>query len=152
LSTGWLVPDSDSQSWETNNPLWGLDHKGSLGLMTTNYLQAFILDDNHVVDYVQLRGPIDNANLNQVLADPDYTGPPQPYYQWSTNKLSVGSLPTWGVRNQLIVSGNASLAPGNFWIRPPGMPSSLYSSTPGLAESAFFNGFFVPLQSHGFIG
>ena len=146
LSTGWLVPYSDSQPWEMNNPLWGLDHQGSLGLMTTNYLQAVILDGSNVIDYVQLRGPLDNANLNQAFADPDYTGPPQPYYQWSTNAYRPPDpmSPTYGVMNQLFVSGHPGDAPGNSWIRPPGMPSSLYSSTPGLAESAFFNGFFVP--------
>jgi hypothetical protein len=149
LSTGWLVPDSDSQPWETNNPLWGLDHQGPLGLMTTNYLQAFILDGNNVVDYVQLRGPIDNANLNQVLADPDYTGFPQPRYQWSTNLHQAPDPMPDGVYNQIEVSKHPDEAPGNSWIRPPGMPSSLYSSTPGLAESAFFNGFFVPTFQFG---
>ena len=144
LSTGWLMPDSDSQPWETNQPLWGLDHKGSLGLMTTNYLQAFILDGNQVVDYVQLRGPIDNANLNQVLADPIYPDETQKRYQWSTNLYQAPDPMPYGVYNQIEVSEHPGDAPGNSWIRPPGMPSSLYSSTPGLAESAFFNGFFLP--------
>src|ERR1035437_5389296 len=91
------VPYSDSQPWEMNNPLWGLDHQGSLGLMTTNYLQAVILDGSNVIDYVQLRGPLDNANLNQVLADPGYTGAPQPYYQWSTNLYQAPDPMTYGV-------------------------------------------------------
>src|ERR1035437_4544210 len=141
LSTGWLVPDSDSQPWETNNPLWGLDHPGSLGLMTTNYLQAFILDGNNVVDYVQLRGPIDNANLNQVLADPDYPDETQKRHQWSTNLYQAPDPMPYGVYNQIEVSEHPDEAPVSSWIKPPGMPSSM-GSTPA-AESAFFNGFFV---------
>ncbi len=148
LNTGVLVPYSDSQLWETNCPLWGLDHQGTLGLMTTNWLQAFILDGDHVIDYVQLRGPIDNINLNQVLADPDYPDPSNKRYQWSTNLYQSPGPMTYGVYNQIDVSGHYGDAPGgNSWIRPPGMPSYL-GSTPE-AESAFFNGFFFPTFQFG---
>ena len=55
---------------------------------------------------------------------------------------------TYGVYNQIVVSENPSVAPGNnFWIRPPGMPASL-GSIPD-AESAFFRGFFAPNFQYG---
>jgi len=46
------------------------------GLTATNLVQAYILDGNHVIDYVQLRGPIDGTNLNDVLQDPNNGNPP----------------------------------------------------------------------------
>jgi hypothetical protein len=124
--------------WETTTPL--LPQLPQFGLNTTNYLQAFILDGSNVIDYVQLRGPVGSRNLNQELADPDYSGPPS--YQWSTNE-PFGGPPTWGVRNQLDVSRNPSFAPsGNYWAIPAGMPNNL-SPTIG-AIAAYFTGFFVP--------
>jgi hypothetical protein len=124
--------------WETTTP--PLPQLPQFGLNTTNYLQAFILDGSNVIDYVQLRGPVGSRNLNQELADPDYSGPPS--YQWSTNE-PFGGPPTWGVRNQLDVSRNPSFAPsGNYWAIPAGMPNNL-SPTIG-AIAAYFTGFFVP--------
>ena len=124
--------------WETTvPPLPPLPH---FGLNTTNYLQAFILDGSNVIDYVQLRDPISNGNLNQALADPDYPNGTQIHYQWSTNAYPVAPA---GVMNQLDVSGHPNDAPfGGIWVRPDGMPASL-GSTPA-AEAAFFSGFFYP--------
>ena len=134
------------------NPAWDpsplLPHLPQIGLMITNYLQAFILDGNNVIDYVQLRDPISNGNLNQALADPDFPDPymPNTYWQWSTNNY-VTSNPLsayWGVMNQLNVSLHPNLAPASSWVRPPGMPGSLSSATPGAAEAAFFGGLWNP--------
>jgi hypothetical protein len=128
--------------WETNLTPYELPALPQFQLMSTNYLQAFILDGNHVIDYVQLRGPLDNTSLNQAIADPDYPDNTMMRYQWSTN-LYQGPL-TYGVYNQIEVSENqdsSGLNP-NFWIRPPNMPASM-PSIPA-AESAFFNGFFQP--------
>ena len=146
LSTGYLVPSSGGQTWETNQPLWGLDHQGVLGLSITNSLQAFILDGNKVIDYVQLRGPIDHTNVNQVLADPDYPQNSAQGYMWSTNAYQPPSLlPPFGIVDQILVSrGSPGYSAPNpkDWIRPPQMPASI-SSTPA-DEKIFFDGFFKP--------
>jgi hypothetical protein len=114
------------------------------GLQTTNYLQAYILDGNNVVDYVQLRDPVSNGSLNQALADPDYSDQTQIYYQWSTN-IYPSSPPTpYGVINQITVSSSPSHAPpAAQWLQTvPGMPA--YNGDVATAEANFFNGFFNP--------
>ena len=144
--SGALTAYTTNLLWESNAPLWGLDHWGPLALATTNRLQAFILDGNHVIDYVQLRGPLDFTNLNQALANPDYPDPTQKYYQWSTNLYQPPGPLTYGVYHQIEVSMNPTyangLGSGNTWVPPPGMPTSIGTST--AAQSQFFNGFFAP--------
>jgi hypothetical protein len=112
-------------------------------VVVTNYLQAYILDGNNVIDYVQLRDPLNIWNLNSALADGIYSGPPQARLQWSTN-YPASTPPTWGVANQLIVSGDPTQAPngqgGTPWSTAP---TAMGETTPP-AEAAFFNGFFVP--------
>jgi hypothetical protein len=137
-----FVPISSHMAWETNLAPCELPPLPPFELMTTNCLQAFILDGNNVIDYVQLSGPFDNTSVNQVLADPDYPDATLVRYQWSTNLYQLPSSLTYGVYNQIVVSENPGIAPGNSWVRPAGMPPYL-PSTPS-AESAFFNGFFVP--------
>jgi hypothetical protein len=143
--TATFVPISSNMAWETNLAPCELPPLPPFELMITNSLQAYILDGNNVIDYVQLSGPIDNTSVNQVLADPDYPDPTGRRYQWSTNLYQASSPLTYGVYNQLEVSANyqdANNIAGNSWIRPPGMPPYM-QSTPE-AESAFFIGFFVP--------
>jgi hypothetical protein len=114
------------------------------GLAVTNYLQAFVLDGNNVIDYVQLRAPVTQANLNSVLADPNYPSPPFTYYQWSTNAYRPpAAAPPYGVINQLWVSSHPSSAPaaGGQWSTAP---TVIPGDTTPPAEAAFFNGFFVP--------
>jgi hypothetical protein len=115
------------------------------GLAITNYLQAFILDGDNVIDYMQLRDPISTTNLNKALADPNYPDPGQPnvYLQWSTNYYKPPSpAPPYGVINQLWVSGHPGNAPaaGGQWSTAP---TPMGITTPP-AEAAFFNGFFFP--------
>jgi hypothetical protein len=133
---------SGANTWETTTP--SLPPLPQFGLMTTNYLQAVILDGGNVIDYVQLRGPASSRNLNHELADPNYPDATGKHYQWSTNANGMGNTsPTWGVVNQMFVSENPSIAPlGNTWIRPDGMPNGLPSTAE--AEAAFFIGFFTP--------
>ena len=138
-----------TQPWGVNNDLSPFDKSGQLGLRTTNHLMVIMLDDTHVIDYVQLRGPSSTRNLSAELADPNYPdtkGPdPTRRLQWSANQMTA-QPPTWGVMNQLAVSSQSSLAPGgNSWKRPPTMPSSIPSdpANPGLIESEFFSGFFT---------
>lgn len=142
LSSGYLVPSSSNQLWEINQPLWGLDHQGSLGFTTTNLLQAYILDGNYIIDYVQLRGPIDNANINQVLADPNY---PNPFdsaknYLWSTNAYQPpAAWPPYGVMHQIFISLGNEVAP----------PNAKWKNPPADKEIASFQGFFQPHYYYG---
>jgi hypothetical protein len=119
--------------------LWQLPQ---FGLAMTNTLQAFILDGNNVIDYVQFRDPVTVTNLNQTLADPNYPDETGIYYQWSTNTYPrLSAFPSYGVINQLYVSGHPSFAPrvGGQWSTAP-TPMGL--TTPP-AEAANFNGFFT---------
>jgi hypothetical protein len=138
------VGSPSSSQWETTSTLAQLP---PFGLAITNYLQVFILDGNNVIDYVQLQKLVSNGNLNQALADPDYPSPlsPNTYFQWSTNlyRFPDPVLPTWGVVNQLWVSGHTVSAPaaGGQWSTAP---TVIPGDTTPPAEAAYFNGFFVP--------
>jgi hypothetical protein len=120
------------------------------GLLVTNHLQAFILDSNNVIDYVQLRDPVNVGGLNQALADPDYTNPAAIYYQWSTNAINSSSTTPYGVLNQLYISGHP---PSPYGPTPPSLmpvggqwstaPTVMGLTTPD-AEASFYDGFFVP--------
>jgi hypothetical protein len=135
------VSSPTSSQWEIPPTLAQLPQ---FGLAVTNYLQAFILDGNSVIDYVQLRAPDTQANLNSVLADPNYPNPLGTYYQWSTNAYrQPDAAPPYGVINQLWVSGHPGNAPaaGGQWSTAP---TVIPGDTTPPAEAAFFNGFFVP--------
>jgi len=126
------------------NPVWEplstqaqLDH---FGIVITNTLQAYILDDDHVVDYVQLRDPIVAGDLNLTLADPPYPQPDGIHYQWSTNGYTSAPLLPYGVVNQITVSRDDLLAPpGGKWLPVPNVTGDISSK----AEAANFNGFFA---------
>ena len=134
------VGSPTGSQWETTTP--PLPPLPQMGLLTTNWFHAVILDGNHVIDYVQLRGPNSGMNLSASLADANYPDASNRRLQWSTNQPTSTS-PTWGVLNQLTVSANANLAPaGNKWVRPPTMPIAV-GSTP-TEEAGFFGGFFTP--------
>jgi hypothetical protein len=63
-----------SFTWETTTP--PLPQLPNFALGTTNYLQAYILDGNNVIDYVQFRDPTTTTNLGPVIADPNYINYP----------------------------------------------------------------------------
>jgi hypothetical protein len=101
------------------------------GLLTTNRIQAVILDGTHLLDYVQLTGPTGTRNINSEIADTSRTGGGF----WNTNAFGTGPTPTWGVRNQM-----SAVPSSQHWRTPPGLPG--YINTPAL-EQAYFRGFFV---------
>jgi len=143
-----------SSIWETTTP--PLPQLPNFGLATTNYLQAFILDGNNIIDYVQLLGPNSVTNLGPVMADPNYPGPANVRYQWSTNSYP-GSAPnaptTFGLFNQIFVSWNPNGAPpSGLWADPGGfLPPAMLRLFPSQsAEAAFFSAFFTPISSGGF--
>ncbi len=106
------------------------------GLLATNRLQVFILDGNHVIDYVHLVGPNSSRNLNAELADPDTSGAPA--YLWSTNGYPTPS----GVLSQLAISKGLVAPPsyGGYWLAPPNLPTYLPQTL--AAEQTFFSAFF----------
>lgn len=127
----------------TFEPLSQLDQ---LGLSTTNYMQAFILDGSNVIDFVQICSTASSGNLNQALADPDYPGHGPDYYQWSTNVPQASAATPFGVLNQLWVSGHPNSAPTQTeqWSTEP-TPMGVISPD---GEGAFFNGFFTRTFSY----
>ncbi|HWC61272.1 MAG TPA: hypothetical protein VHC44_16380, partial [Verrucomicrobiae bacterium] len=127
--------------WDTNRTI--LDPLPQFGLLTTNWVQAYILDNTNVIDYVQLRGPIDNANLNNGLNDPtNYAGAPN-YGLWATNGFSWQAMPTWGIIDQILISSqNVNPPPSARW-KDPGV------KIPGIADPLrvsriFFGAFLGP--------
>lgn len=144
---------NDSSHNFLNGTFEAVSQLDQLGLVATNYLQAYILDGNNVIDYVQLRDPVTMGGLNQALADPNYSqGPNNAFLQWSTNAYG-GQIPPnipYGVVNQIHISEYppkpygptpaAQMPPGGAWstaATPMGV------ATPD-AEAAFFRGFFTP--------
>ena len=126
-----FTPVNQSPPWETNINLTDLPH---LGLATSNRLQLFMLDGNHVIDYVQFAGPNSLCDLNAELATPDQF---DPNGLWQTNLL--------GVFNQIKLSRGMmipdSVPPedGYQWLPPP---------VPGITtipqSQAYFQGLFQP--------
>ncbi len=112
--------------WDTNRTI--LDPLPQFGLLTTNRVQAFIVDNTNVVDYVQLRGPINNGNLNSALNDPNYPDATGINYLWSTNVFGAGSATSWGIVNQMDISSFPIQAPPSAQWNNPGI------SIPGLSD------------------
>lgn len=148
-STMSFVPTADNPQFETNivPRLYSLPQ---FGLVTSNRLQAFIVDGSHVIDYVHFSGPSSERDLNGEIAEKYYNGiNTPPYRQWITN---FSGSPTGGVNqgllNQILVSRiGPNVAPnGNKWVTPPNMPSGV--SGPA-AMAAYFNGFFTPTWTYG---
>ena len=144
FATGQLDPigSPTAQQWDN------LSQLPQFGLLTTNYLQAAILDGTNVIDYVQLSSLVSCGNLNAALADPNYPDSQNEWYQWSTNQPAglPANSPNYGTRNQIIVSLNPSLAnalSGNSWLSPSPAAQAAGFTTPA-AESAYFQGFFAP--------
>jgi hypothetical protein len=119
-------------------PISSLDQ---LGLVVTNYLQAYILIGNQVVDYVQLRAPTIVGGINQALADPNYGPGDTTFYQWSTNNYGNAESIPYGLVNQLMVAENPEFAPavGGRW----STASTPMGDDSPAAEAAFLRGFFT---------
>ena len=152
VSTNWTFPFLTDSVYEfgaakftstESNPLWETNFVANLplpqfGLTTSNNLQAFIVQNNHVIDYVQLRGPNSTRSLNTEIADQDSKG--LPAYQWSTNGYQGGLTP-YGVPDQINVSRGLSAPPTTgSWKSPP--YGSLKGSDPATLAK-FFNAFFT---------
>ena len=130
---------TDPDPWETNNT--SCDPLPQFGLITTNWLRAIILDNGHVVDYVQLRGPIDSTNVTKAIADPPYVGQP---YLWATNGYGDAPEPSWGYVSQIDISRGTESPIGEAIWQPDYPP--IFNSV--VAGTAFFEAYFNP--SHQF--
>jgi hypothetical protein len=146
--TGRLVPLTDVPTPTFDTNVLNLPNLPQFALMITNHLQAYIFDNNRIVDYVQFGGPSSTTNLNNELADAYSGANNPPYAMWYTNILGVGTSPggpTLGLMNQITVSrsgpGVAPTAPPAGWIAPPNMPPN-YPQNPTV-EAGYFNNFFI---------
>jgi len=163
--TGWQTA-ANTLSYPQNGLTPPLPH---FYLLATNQLQMFVLDNNHVIDYVHFILPVTNFDLTATnmdlslpedsqphsglggLIDPDstYTQSGQKMNIWSTNantanwnRFTAQSMPS-GVFNQVMVSLGLAIPNGYgqaFWVAPPNMPTGL---TVPAALAQFFNGFFT---------
>jgi hypothetical protein len=108
------INPNSSPNWETNGNITPtLNPLPHFGLATTNRFQLYMLDGNHVIDYVQLAGPDSLRDINAELINPDRF---DSYGMWQTNLL--------GVQNQLNLSEGitaADIVPpedGGQWVKP----------------------------------
>jgi len=132
FATQSFVPVTGSTVWETNLNLIQLPQ---FGLVTSNFLQFFMLDGSNVIDYVHLNGPTSQRNLSAELNNPDQY---DPHGLWQTNLL--------GVYNQLKLSRGLFVPnavpseDGGFWMPPAGVAGV---TTPP-QDQAYFNAMFMP--------
>jgi hypothetical protein len=103
-----FVPVGMNVGWETNKHDFTFPH---FGLLTTNRLQAFMLDGNRVIDYVQFAGPDSSRDLNaEIQTNVSSSGYA---YMWSTN-LNVNGVP-WGIISQIDVSQGRPARELDYW-------------------------------------
>ena len=125
--------DFNDNSYQTSYNTTGAGNLGltpplpHFGLLTTNRLQAFILNGSNVIDYVHFAGPesfLDlNHNTNNTLPDADSNpdDPTSAKWLWSTNGYNGGVTPS-GVVNQLLACFNyPALPPGESWSKDPNL-------------------------------
>jgi hypothetical protein len=140
FSSGQLAPETATY-WQPANVALP-----PFGLLTTNRLQAFILDGTQVLDYVQLRGPSSSRNLSNELASPNYPDKTGQRYFWSVNRQTPAAV-QWGVSNQIIISKNNSLVkPTSAWKSPSTFATQNGFTTPD-AEARYFSAFFTGIPA-----
>ncbi len=96
--------------FETSSPYPTNLYIPQWGLLTTNQLQVYILDQdgsgfNHVIDYVQIEQS-GSQNLNSEIFCDDTPGlgnPANPQGIWNTNINTRYDIP-WGIYNQILIS------------------------------------------------
>lgn len=139
------VTSPSASLWEVGNTT--VPVLPQFGLVSTNWLQAYILDGSNVIDYVQFAGPQSARDLNAEIRDPNAFSGSQKY-MWSTNAYGIGNTlptPTWGVVNQLMVSRNGNPPVLSSWKRSVNLPSNINTIA---GEAAFFSGFYTPTYSY----
>ena len=137
--------------WQTN--VTDLPVLPQFGLLTTNRLQTYILDGNHVIDYAQFGGPQSSRNLN---AEIQSLGNAASYLNmWTTNLDKAGRQ--IAINNQIEALLDSAALPINanlaYWKNPPAAseidgfsvfmgysPTALPMSLPN-SEISAFNGY-----------
>ena len=125
------------------------------GLQITNRLQAYMLDGNHVIDYVQLSGPDSSRNLNEEIRS--HLGNSASYLNmWTTNLDKTGRQIS--LNNQIEASLNSAALPINptywkgqvsppaweidgFWVFMGGSPGALPMVLPTAELNAYYGYF-----------
>jgi hypothetical protein len=96
-------PVGNNPGWETNKTDFSIPQ---FVLLTTNRLQLFMLDGNHVIDYVQFAGPQSIRNLNAEFQTSLQTSGYD--NMWSIALNSSGA--PWGIVNQIDESDHATIS------------------------------------------
>jgi len=115
---GFTSPDA--AYWQTN--IVNLPQLPQFGLLTTNRLQTFILDGNHVIDYAHFAGPDSSRNLNAEIQS--NLGNQASYLNmWTTNLQTLGAasgVPI-AIANQINAAKDSAAIPLNslYWKNPP---------------------------------
>jgi len=136
--------DFSAPGWETANK--HVYPFPQIGLATTNWLQAFILDGTRIVDFVILDGPDLSRSLNTIQSpnqnfndrDPAPSGRDSGgnYLFWDSALNSKG-IP-YDIVNQFTVSKMVN--PPVTWNRPTDMPGNINTVT---NEASYFAAFFT---------
>jgi hypothetical protein len=126
-----FVPEPPDPLFENGPPGFPLPN---FGLVTTNRLQVFMLDGNHVIDYAQFAGPDTTRDLNAEIFTDDQYG------VWNTNLSAVG-IPN-GILNQIKYSRGGQPPAEDVPFR--GDPESYTLGGTPPQQQAFFDGFFKP--------
>jgi hypothetical protein len=132
----YFVPAPSTPLFETGVSGFPFPH---FGLLTTNRLQVFMLDGNHVIDYAHFAGPDSARDLNaEIFNDQDNTVPQSDV--WITNASTVG-VPI-GIDNQIRISRGqigVNINDDGTW---HGDAEAVTYGTTTPAQQAFFDGFF----------
>ncbi len=101
--TDTFIPAEQDINNNYDYPDLGTPPLPQFDMVITNRLQVFMLDGNHVIDYVQFAGPDTITNLNAIIADASVTNFDNGL--WNTNAITGLSNGTpYGVINQILNS------------------------------------------------
>jgi hypothetical protein len=149
FTTNWWAYRFDTHQFlpTPTDPLFETDIPGfpfpQFGLLTTNRLQVFMLDGNHVIDYAQFAGPDSTRNLNaEIFNDQDINSD-----VWLTNASTASTTlgAPDGILNQLLISRGLQSGPnladdGNWRSDPEAVPLGGTIAQ----QQSYFDGFFKP--------
>jgi hypothetical protein len=153
IPTNYLGTLGMTLLFETNTPGFPLPH---FGLLTTNQLQVFILDQdlagaNHVIDYAHFEQN-NSLDLNAEIFSDDPNGLTYPSDNvgiWNTNIDTITGVP-YGIENQIKISRGLDNDDAGLG-KPPkedgtwqGDPDAMQYGTTPVAQQAFFQAFFQP--------
>ena len=116
----YYVGDNPNPTFQTITPPFA--PLPQILLQVTNHLQAFILNNNHVIDYVQFSGPGSTRNITSEFQNTNTTvgsGGTAAYYTnlvWST-ALDYSNLPV-GISTQIGISAGSIPLNTIFWKEP----------------------------------